>query len=173
MNKPTLKFSRKNKLSIREFIKRVSYVVEQSGWTLEMVNGKVDPQYRAPFSDYLGVDIPRKTFYLFKKNKLFAGLIHEMAHVFATESNIGNCDESKFLGWEVAMAAFLGCEKNWEDSMHDYSTDGYREYSDLTLTEKNEYIREAYAYCVVKKTVSRDATPKNIHTNKSFKRYWK
>lgn len=79
---------------------------------------------KSPACDGLGCNHAEQTVHLYPYGKgkhppTFNNVIHEMAHVFATELTPDYSDESKFLAWEVAMATKLGLYKLWSQG-NDY-----------------------------------------------------
>lgn len=84
--------------------------------------------YPAPFSTKnLGVFWSRKQIIYTGENMPWPDIVHEAAHVFACKVNPNRCDEWPFLGWEYAMAKYLGGPMtDWFKYMRDYVVDGRR-----------------------------------------------
>lgn len=80
-----------------------------------------DDFYDAPFgSAEFGTLWRQKRIYYTSKTA-WPDLVHEMGHVFASRRNPNACNEYDFLGWEYAVARFIGAlTSDWRAGMADY-----------------------------------------------------
>jgi hypothetical protein len=115
--------------------------------------------YNAPFSSHdLGIHWAKKQV-IYSLPAEWPEIVHEMGHVFACKKNPGRSDESTFLGWEYAVALYIGGPMNeWDNCMGDYGVEG-QEYGSLSKAEQQEVLAERLAFAKKKGLIAQDGTP--------------
>jgi len=102
--------------------------------------------YPAPFSTKnLGIFWSRKQVIYTGENMPWPDIVHEAAHVFACKVNPNRSNEWPFLGWEYAMAKYLGGPMtDWFKYMRDYVVDGKRgdTFGDLSPSRRHLLLQE-------------------------------
>jgi hypothetical protein len=113
----------------------------------------------APFDNGIGVYYAKKLIVHGNAGFTLSGLIHEMGHVFACrfQPNSRHCDETDFLGWEIALARRLSVTHIWMNEMGNYGVhvaddgtlDDEGDFSEIRgLTDKQR--RKCFASAIVK-----------------------
>lgn len=88
----------------------------------------------SPFDSRIGLDWNSRTVFCsydssiipsenveYMNNIILCGIIHEMAHVFASYYPPENSEEFEFLGWEMALASEIGIDsRTWRDGQENY-----------------------------------------------------
>lgn len=107
--------------------------------------------YAAPFTDRkLGIHWPSRRI-VYQGEVMWFEVIHEMGHVFATNTPPDNSSEVGFFGWEYALVRHIGADlKVWEDSNSKYgigSTDTRDgkwtdEFGGLSAEERKKYLED-------------------------------
>ena len=124
-------------------------IVEGWGGRVHIIKEKTDLPFLpdwvgAPFVGYLlGISYTEKMIVVEKAAIDIAALIHEAAHIFASDfppDRIEN--EVFFAGWEYALAAKLGVVDLWLDSMDDYRIGDDRKFSDMDDNQKTNWIND-------------------------------
>ena len=125
-------------------------------WGGHLVEGPIPPAFRSPFSSKLGCDWESKVVFFNRdgKNEIFllCGIVHEMAHTFATNQSPNDVDEWDFLGWEWALCRKLGMSReNWalgnaQYQIDDMKTGNFLEIQDLSTRELQKLLSERIRY---------------------------
>jgi hypothetical protein len=95
----------------------------------------------APFCSNIGIYWTKKIVAHKMVGFTNAGLIHEMAHVFACPypPNHNSCEETEFLGWELTLAEKLGIRAQWMREMKSYGLhDEDDNFTEIGMLERGE-----------------------------------
>lgn len=80
--------------------------------------------YHCPLSSYLGIDWIKVQLVGVRSNLNVGAVIHEMGHLFASNTNPSDTDtEFDFFGWEIALARELRCYSLWSTDSANYIID--------------------------------------------------
>jgi hypothetical protein len=101
--------------------------------------GSFDQSMRSPFSTEIGLDYERKILYFAeeKADRGVMGLVHEAAHMVACLEPPTDSDETRFLGWELALAKELGVAHYWIGALKTFGSmtdDEILEYFDEQIS---------------------------------------
>ena len=117
----------------------------------------------APFVGYnLAVDYCNKIVY-YEKNSNWGHIIHEMAHVFASNLPPDQSDEITFIGWEFATAKYINAPIDmWYEQLSDYLTDSDVTFSSLSEEEKANFLADRMSFCMKENMIQDNGKPLSI-----------
>jgi len=115
----------------------------------ERLTNRTHPFYEANFTHLdLGVHWPTRRI-IYRGEVLWAEVIHEMGHTFATENDPDSTDEWEWFGWEYALVQLIGGNvEEWVKHNKDYqiSEHGGDLFGDLRPRTREKVLAERVAH---------------------------
>lgn len=131
----------------------------------EWLEWQEDGLQPAPFDGSLGVNWDFAIIYGYCEPH-WAGLIHEAGHLVAVPQSPRRCDETEFLGWEIAVVLHLGLPlEEFYEANADYSIywpEPEGDYYDTIGALSLEARERAQAYYIQRAKYLGTITPKGV-----------
>lgn len=109
----------------------------------------------SPFSSFCGIDWKAKKLYLTDEADP-GDLIHELAHLLATDKPLKKQEEFDFFGWEYILAKQLGVYDWWLGTIQNYYVTPEREFGELSQKEQRQVLRERKEYALKMGMINKD-----------------
>ncbi len=163
-------------------LRRLRALIRPWGGTIQIIDRSqedalVDQRhyYACPFADG-GVSFTKKICYLrgpIRKSKV-AEVIHELAHIFASDRNPNRATEFNFLGWEMVVADTINLPRGpWRignanyqlHSLQDPKPPWARDVGDCTDAELELLYQDRLKEAQKLGSVSKDGEPLSVRTS--------
>ncbi len=134
---------------MRLYLARLAVLCKKLGGELRLISDaeftalmepEDNPEWdEAPFTRWHAVNWKQRLIIAAEKHASLNGIIHEMGHVFADPMPPTASNEFDWLGWEIAVAKYVGCYRQWSTGNKDYCI-GDMNWGEASARRKHELI---------------------------------